>query len=31
MEFKKAGVAAFEWNGREPARLLFLIPPRFLR
>lgn len=30
IQFKKAGVAAFEWAGAGFSRLLFLLPPKFL-
>jgi phosphohistidine phosphatase len=30
IQFKKAGVAGFEWVGVGFSRLLFLLPPRFL-
>lgn len=30
IQFKKAGIAGFEWGGRGYSRLLFLLPPRFL-
>jgi phosphohistidine phosphatase len=30
IQFKKAGIAGFEWNGAGDSRLLFLLPPKFL-
>lgn len=30
IQFKKAGIAGFQWNGRGNGELLFLLPPKFL-